>query len=93
MNEILIRFATSEYDRNREGRYVFSELFERTFYLRLKHSIDYDFTSNWNGVLHLAFVFERWRLVVPSSDGFALNEDDFGLSFGFEVGLRMQIRF
>ncbi|HPH01407.1 MAG TPA: hypothetical protein PK297_00435 [Spirochaetota bacterium] len=93
MNEVLIRFSTSEYDRNREGRYNFSEIFERTFYLRLKHSIDYDFTSNWNGVLHLAFVFERWRLVLPSSDGFALNEDDFGLSFGFEVGLKMQIRF
>ena len=91
-NELTLQFINSSYARNRGDLYKFNELFYKPFFMSLKHSIDYDFSKSWNGIFYVLFMFEKWTLVQPSTDAKSLNEDFFDLSFGFEIGLKMQIR-
>jgi hypothetical protein len=92
-SELVLRFADSAYERARSGRYEFTELFDRTFFASLRHSIDYDFSQSWNGIFYLLAIFEHWRLLRPAGDGGTLIDEGFGLSFGMEIGLKMLLRF
>ena len=92
-NEISLTLYSTEYGRGRNGLYTFSEIFERTFLLKLGHSINYDFSKSWNGILYFIFIFEQWRLVNPNADLVGLTEQRFPISFGMQFGLKMQIRF
>jgi hypothetical protein len=92
-NLIQLSLTRSSYDVDRAGKYSFSEIFERPFYIKLQHSIEYDFSAKWSSSFYLMSIFEQWRLVRPTQDGLGLIEEGYGLSFGMEMGLNMQIRF
>jgi len=92
-NEIILQLHNTSYEKSRGGIYSFTEVFERAFLLMIKHSIDYDFSKSWNGIFYITMIFEQWKLITPSSDRLNLNEEVFSLSFGMELGLKMQIRF
>ena len=92
-NEITLMLYSTEYEKARSGLYTFSEIFERTFLLKLGHSINYDFSKSWSGSLYFIFIFEQWRLVNPDSSLAGLKEERFPISFGMQFGLKMQIKF
>ncbi len=92
-NLLLLNLTDSEYGKDDAGKYSFSELFDKVFYLKLQHSIDYDFSKSWNGNFYITTVFEQWRLITPIDGGTVLEEEKFRLSFGLEFGIKMRIRF
>lgn len=92
-NELSLNLTSSQYERTRAGLYSFTELFDRVFYLKLRHAIDYDFSKSWNGVFYLLVVLEQWKLTRPDNQGQELLIEEFPMSWGFELGLKMKIRF
>lgn len=92
-NLVELHLYDSSYAKTRDGTYNFSELFDRTFLLKLTHGIGYDFSGSWNGNFYLSMIFEQWRLIRPDAQTTGLITEKFKLSFGIELGLKMKIRF